>query len=414
MTLEQARSVMWLRNYHRPLGDLLDEGYLDQDRLEWVAQNAYDPQLKEAAALLLAWSRQTTPEPKPAEPPPAVNAGLSLEQARATLWPFPPFKNQPMGPLVDTQQLKLKDLAYAIENAWDDRVRRAAIALMAVSLNQAVEEPPPSAGPLKVVSYGRSYAERQQLRQMLFVGLFAGAALMVALLIMIDRLLIAATSPLRDSSWLAKATSPTGLVALAFLIGLSAIAIILARAFGNWTSNRLEQRMAAYRQGQEGETRVVEVLCHVLDGSWTLFRNVNLPGYRADLDLVLVGPAGVWALEVKTLTGEYRNIGENWEFRAGKRWRPLKKSPSRQARNNAGRLGDFLRADKVKQWVEAAVVWANPESPLAVDNPMVTVWTLDRLPDELGNLWQDRKVDESSQARIVEKLTRLCQSGGWR
>ena len=37
MSLEEARSVMWLRNNHRPLGELLDEGFLDQRRLEWAA-----------------------------------------------------------------------------------------------------------------------------------------------------------------------------------------------------------------------------------------------------------------------------------------------------------------------------------------------------------------------------------------
>ncbi|MBN1485505.1 MAG: NERD domain-containing protein, partial [Chloroflexia bacterium] len=83
----------------------------------------------------------------------------------------------------------------------------------------------------------------------------------------------------------------------------------------------------------------------------------------------------------------------------------------RQARRNAGRLGRFLQADKIKQWVEPVVVWANPDGRLSVENPTVAVWTLDRLAEELGNLYQDRKVDESTQARIAEKLTRLGEKG---
>ncbi len=34
---------------------------------------------------------------------------------------------------------------------------------------------------------------------------------------------------------------------------------------------------------------------------------------------------------------------------------------------------------------------------------------LNRLPEELGNIWQGRKVDDSTRARIEEKLTLLCK-----
>jgi hypothetical protein len=42
----------------------------------------------------------------------------------------------------------------------------------------------------------------------------------------------------------------------------------------------------------------------------------------------------------------------------------------------------------------------------------VAVWPLERLPDELGNVWQGEKVPAERRARIVEKLTRLCRKQG--
>ena len=123
----------------------------------------------------------------------------------------------------------------------------------------------------------------------------------------------------------------------------------------------------------------------------------------------LIGPPGVWALEIKTFSGEYRNIGEQWEYRAGRRWKLYKPSPSRQARDNAIRFANFLRADGIKQWIEPVVVWANRASPLSVKNPSVAVWTLDHLPEQLGNIWQGKTIPESDRARIIEKLTKLCQ-----
>jgi hypothetical protein len=53
MNQEEARNVLWLRNNPRSLGELLDEGYLNQSRLQWAAEKAYDPTLKQAAQVIL-------------------------------------------------------------------------------------------------------------------------------------------------------------------------------------------------------------------------------------------------------------------------------------------------------------------------------------------------------------------------
>lgn len=174
----------------------------------------------------------------------------------------------------------------------------------------------------------------------------------------------------------------------------------------------IEQEIESSRKGDEAERRIVEIAQQTLDSDWTLFRNVALPTQRkrkADIDIVLVGPPGIWVLEVKCLNGEYRNTGEQWEYRAGNTWKVMeKRNPTRQARNNAVHLAGFLRADGIRQWVEPAVVWANPDATPAVQNPMVAVWPYERLADELGNLQRGRKLDEATQAKVVEKLTALC------
>jgi hypothetical protein len=179
MSLEEARAVMWLRNdyrYHRPMGELLDEGYLNQSRLEWATENAYDTRIKQAAIVFLASMKQTsTSTPKKplaaeatAAQPPMLEVGMTIEQARATPWSIQDSRNlkgKPMGMLVDTKQLMLKNLEFAIDRAKankDERVWRAAVALASVRLEQIVKEPPPPAGPLKILSAGRSYAERRQ------------------------------------------------------------------------------------------------------------------------------------------------------------------------------------------------------------------------------------------------------------
>jgi hypothetical protein len=417
MSLQEARSVLWLRNNPRPLGELLDEGYLTEQRLAWAAEKAYDKRLKHAAKVLLDSIKQgetsargpLLASPTDSESLPQIQTGLTVEQARAVRWPFRPFKDQSMGALVDTRQLGVGNLAYAIENAWDERVRQAAVVLMAVRLSQVIQEPPPPVGPLKVVSAGRSYSERRQFVWTFALGTMIGAIGVLCLLL--AALVVRALASASDSSALKGAASPAGIVVLLILVALTVGVGWPTKRLLDLALKKLERQIESYRIGQEGEEEVVEALRQSLDGNWTLFRNVTLPGRnKADIDLVLVGPPGVWALEVKTLSGEYRNIGEQWKYRAGNRWRLLSKNPSRQVHQNATRLSRFLREDGVRQWVTPAVAWANRTSPLSVKNPMVAVWTLDRLPEELGNIWQGQAISAPVLERIVEKLTALCQS----
>ena len=57
MTIEAARKVNWNRQNPRPMGELLNEGFLNKEDLEWAAQNAFNPLQKQAAQVLLGHSR---------------------------------------------------------------------------------------------------------------------------------------------------------------------------------------------------------------------------------------------------------------------------------------------------------------------------------------------------------------------
>ena len=414
VNIEEAKKVLWLKSNPRPIGELLNEGYLNQSRLEWAAEKAYEPALKEAAKLLLNWQKQTMSQAvvdKKTSLPSGIQlpSGASLDQARATLWPFSPFKGQPMGTLVETKQLSIKDLGFAIENAWDERVRKAAMVLMLVRLDQVINEPEASAGFLNIVSGGRSYTKHRQFQLALIEGVLFGIALTLSFMMFIDAVTKQPSNQtVRPISELF--ASPLYILILVLVLSFGLGLAWLAWFLFDQMIKRIDKQIENYRKGEEGENKAAEIMGRVLDGNWILFRNIILPGRKkTDLDAVLVGPAGVWVLEVKTFTGAYRNIGEQWEYRIGNRWNLYKKSPSRQAKNNAVRLSEFFKADHVSQWVNAAVVWANQESPLTVENPSTAVWSLDRLPDELGNIWHGNPIPEAQRKQIIDKLTKLCE-----
>lgn len=228
----------------------------------------------------------------------------------------------------------------------------------------------PPAGLLKVVSGGRSYSRSKELRWTLLWGMFMGALMLGWVQIVI----FAVRSLPKSISTLKLPTTPVEIIALALVIG---IMVVIFKSFDyvfDSVDKKVTTEIDSARKGQEGEEAVLEALRQNLDGNWMLFRNLTLPGKnKADMDAVLVGPPGMWVLEIKNFTGEYRNFGEHWEIQIGNRRKPLKKSPSRQAQANAVRLSGFLKADGIQQYVDKAVVWANRERTLTVEHPAVPV-----------------------------------------
>jgi Nuclease-related domain len=70
---------------------------------------------------------------------------------------------------------------------------------------------------------------------------------------------------------------------------------------------------AALEAGAEGERVVHDALGAALDDSWALFK-----GYRnraGEIDYLLIGPLGLFAIEVKYVNGAFRITPEQWLYR---------------------------------------------------------------------------------------------------
>lgn len=86
------------------------------------------------------------------------------------------------------------------------------------------------------------------------------------------------------------------------------------RAFRNRAprvDRTLADRLARQRAGVGAEERVTEDL-RVLSDEWTVFR--GYANRRGEVDHVLVGPRGVWAIEVKGRGVRVNVTGDEWWF----------------------------------------------------------------------------------------------------
>jgi hypothetical protein len=70
---------------------------------------------------------------------------------------------------------------------------------------------------------------------------------------------------------------------------------------------------AALEAGAEGEREVHDALDRALDDSWALFKGYRNPG--GEIDYLLIGPQGLFAIEVKHVNGAFRVAAERWLYR---------------------------------------------------------------------------------------------------
>mgnify|MGYP000867949719 CR=1 FL=1 len=402
--LELAASVVWpFKDLNRPLGEVLESGEVRTRDLGWAAWNAYDPTVKWAAAVQLKAEalRQVT---------------LSPAAAREVLWPFKDL-NRPIGELLDVQTINLYDLAYAVAQARVPEVRDAAAvlggeivrrklvpggSLSPESIPATAKEvpPPPVATPpvqggvapvqlLEIIDGSHYLTDQMQKKQRLGIIVAIGMLYVwgASLLISVGALIVGIVR--------GRPVSLGWSVAAAVLLGG---ALLLEPQL-----ERLLEAYDNYDKGRKGERRIVTGLQRALKSPWVFFRNVTLPGSRDDIDAVLIGPEGIYALEIKTFNGYYRNIGDRWQRHYAVFWRSLSRNPSHQALRNAQRLHDYLQQCGVTVWVEPRVVWAS-ESKVWLEHPAVPVWQVEKRDFIAEDLIKGKPLDEAARLQIVGLL----------
>lgn len=121
-----------------------------------------------------------------------------------------------------------------------------------------------------------------------------------------------------------------------------------------------------YEKGIIGERKVTKTLSASLNNEFSLFDDVNLENMKGgNIDHVVVGPTGIFAIETKYRRGKISYYGDNWEGVG-------RKSPSRQARISAMKIKKALTSLGQKSrplWVQGIVVLADPRAEVTEKKP---------------------------------------------
>ena len=138
------------------------------------------------------------------------------------------------------------------------------------------------------------------------------------------------------------------------------------------------------KMGIEGEKRVTQFLQSKLSDDYYLINDVlylNRKGWKENIDHIVLGPNGVFAIETKHYSGNVACKGSYWQVPF-----PFGRSPSSQAMGNAFWVNEAIKASHVltlNVWVEPIVVFSNPHAKLEIIDPEIEVVTLDKLADSI-------------------------------
>src|SRR6266508_1408854 len=186
---------------------------------------------------------------------------MSLEAARRVIWPFD--SRESMGMMFDNRTLTRSKLQWAVEKAvWSD-VRRAAQTLIEELERQSVlvtalPKPAPSTPEALQPADSNPFASPRY-----------GPRVVVASDYLEDQ---------ETLHWLLRGQA-------LWLTSLSIVGNVAVWIWFIGVIHRQIEKVRTFRAGRKDEEHVVEQLRTTLDDHWTIYRNLQLPDRRDDLDL---------------------------------------------------------------------------------------------------------------------------------
>jgi hypothetical protein len=122
--------------------------------------------------------------------------------------------------------------------------------------------------------------------------------------------------------------------------------------------------------GLWGQNHMTEVLT-LLNDDYYLLNNLRLPGRADDVDHMVVGPNGIFALETKNHRGRILwREGQWYQAKVSRKGRPQPEEPIRDPSQQLKRNVDYLRgcinrtdpalSRRTRLWIEGAAVFTHP------------------------------------------------------
>ncbi len=183
------------------------------------------------------------------------------------------------------------------------------------------------------------------------------------------------------------------------------VGIILISAFGS--------KASSLKYGIKGERDTAALIKRLPDGYYGIQNAlVCFDGKQSEIDMVVVGPSGVFIVESKSRNG--RIVGDYdakyWtQHKIGRGGTPYSSdfySPVKQVGTHVYRLANFLRENGAKIQVEGAVYMSSKESALSLSGTPGRIPVFTNTPDGINRLY--RFITSGNTKLSPKNVNQIC------
>ena len=172
----------------------------------------------------------------------------------------------------------------------------------------------------------------------------------------------------------------------------------------------LHHQKTLWKLGSEGESIVSNILMS-LEGTHHIINDVNLPSTYGNIDHIVVGKNGVFAIETKHHNGYIECVGDDWRrLKVGRRGTTYSApigNPSKQIKTNSMILRNLIKekcgVDNL--WVEAIVTFSNEEATVTPINPTVNILEPEMIPEWINSYKSKNCLNDIQIKQIINTLS---------
>lgn len=158
------------------------------------------------------------------------------------------------------------------------------------------------------------------------------------------------------------------------------------------------------QRGLAGERFVLERMLAILDGCWVIYTNLELFVNEGDIDIALVGPGGMFAVEIKTFSRDLVVVYDDWLLFESDGPQMYIGQPSEQAKDSAFKLQIYLDHFGLRHVTVWPVVVMASDALIQVHESQIPVWCKEELDNELSKRNTYELYSSEELAKIVEAL----------
>ena len=206
-----------------------------------------------------------------------------------------------------------------------------------------------------------------------------------------------------------------GVLSIEFIFAYDSLLLVLALFLASFVGlcmiHFTRDTMGIEKAGVDGENKALKMLLSGLPNTYTCINNAVIwyESRHNELDLIVVGPTGIFIVEVKNTAGEVRGSYQSKVLQQEKKNETKEmRNPMKQVATHADILYRYLKANGVRAWVQGVVLFVNPKCyPEITDIPVNGIPAF-AVSDGGEKKLMDYIMHQSRDHLSQEEITKIC------